>query len=285
MKDEKGNEGGGEFHGFKGLIDPAARDIAGKFSGLRGGWECPRRDGEPQALDEGAQFIGRHGAKQPRRQFCGAKTIEEHRDDRGFPAAVLGLCVRNGGEEIVASLIEKIEIHHILHLGAAEQGGELVGDHLAQRVHADAVDDGFLRVELRGAIDHHVEQFALVAAREAEAMKIRRAADGLAPGPDLPGDPEHQVLHFAAIDFLGGEEIEIVGTAVMKMEEPEGAAAGEKEAPVFREPRTEEIALERRAGARFVPVHERRGGGIPKDRADVRAPGRERETMRQSGRA
>jgi hypothetical protein len=109
-------------------------------------------------------------------QFSDAQPVQEHGDDGRLPAVVLGLGIWQSGEQIVACLFQELEIHHILQFAATEQGGELVGDDLPQRVHTDAAEVGFLHIKLRRTVHDDIHHFALSTTREPKPVEVRSSA-------------------------------------------------------------------------------------------------------------
>lgn len=173
----------------------------------------------------------------------------------------------------MARLFQKVEVHDILQFGATEQGGQLVGDDFPQRVHADAVEVSFLRIKLWRAIHDDIHKLSLIATREPKTVKVRGGAQGLAVCFDFSRDTMHEVLYFDPLNLVAGEKIQIVRAAMIEIKQPQSTATSEKKTLFLREPGAEKITFQRRAGVRFFPAHERRGGDVPRRDDDGQAWG------------
>lgn len=80
-------------------------------------------------------------------------------------------------------------------------------------------------------------------------MQVRRCPQNLAIGADSRRDAQDQILQLLSLHLVAGKQVESVRTAVIQIEEAEGAASDEEKSLFLSEPQALKIPLKRGAGA------------------------------------
>jgi hypothetical protein len=147
--------------------------------------------------------------------------------------------------------------NEILNFASPEQGAELVGRDLAQRIDSHLSEGDLLGLEAGRPIKDQIHDTALAAAARQEATEpwvCPYRTQGRATG--LRRCLEH-ATDLLEVETLAAEQVEVLGRTVAEVEPGERGSPREKEPLLSLEEGAKQIALQRRQSTRWGGAHRR----------------------------